>query len=111
MAAMLPSPYEYVVACPAQEHVISAATHHSKIDSNVYEGMRIRGKVRQGWGVREKVRHGDEGGGDNSEEALVQRTVREGNSQRGRRVCSRKGLACLIETNDSNDEPSVMCQS
>lgn len=30
---------------PRIEHVISAATHHSRIDTNVYEGKKIRGKV------------------------------------------------------------------
>jgi dihydropyrimidinase len=30
---------------PGQEHVISAATHHSAMDTNVYEGMKVRGKV------------------------------------------------------------------
>ena len=30
---------------PRQEHVISAKTHHSRMDTNIYEGKRIRGKV------------------------------------------------------------------
>jgi dihydropyrimidinase len=31
---------------PAAEHTISAASHHSRMDTNIYEGKRIRGKVR-----------------------------------------------------------------
>lgn len=31
---------------PSLEHVISATTHHSRMDTNVYEGTRVRGKVR-----------------------------------------------------------------
>lgn len=30
---------------PNKEHVLSAKTHHSALDTSVYEGMRIRGKV------------------------------------------------------------------
>lgn len=33
---------------PDKEHVLSAKTHHSALDTSVYEGMRIRGKVRFG---------------------------------------------------------------
>ena len=33
---------------PTKEHVLSAKTHHSALDTSVYEGMRIRGKVRFG---------------------------------------------------------------
>jgi len=30
---------------PAKEHVLSAKTHHSALDTSVYEGMNIKGKV------------------------------------------------------------------
>ena len=30
---------------PAKEHVLSAKTHHSALDTSVYEGMKIKGKV------------------------------------------------------------------
>ena len=30
---------------PRQEHVISATTHHSAMDTNVYEGKKVRGRV------------------------------------------------------------------
>ena len=33
---------------PNKEHVLSARMHHSALDTSVYEGMRIRGKVRFG---------------------------------------------------------------
>lgn len=36
---------DVVVFDPDAVHVISAATHHSAMDTNVYEGKRIRGKV------------------------------------------------------------------
>lgn len=31
---------------PSARHVISAATHHSRIDTNIYEGREVQGKVR-----------------------------------------------------------------
>ena len=31
---------------PAKEHTLSAKTHHSALDTSVYEGMKIKGKVR-----------------------------------------------------------------
>ena len=31
---------------PRARHVISARTHHSRIDTNIYQGMEIEGKVR-----------------------------------------------------------------
>ena len=34
-----------IVLDPQREHVITAATHHSAMDTNIYEGMRVRGKV------------------------------------------------------------------
>ncbi|KAG1677363.1 hypothetical protein FOA52_010742 [Chlamydomonas sp. UWO 241] len=30
---------------PEEEHVLSASTHHSRMDTNVYEGMKIKGRV------------------------------------------------------------------
>lgn len=36
---------DVILLDPNVEHVISAQTHHSKMDTNVYEGKRIRGKV------------------------------------------------------------------
>lgn len=36
---------DIILIDPTQEHVISASTHHSRIDSNIYEGMHIKGKV------------------------------------------------------------------
>lgn len=30
---------------PNKEHVLSAKTHHSALDTSVYEGMKIKGKV------------------------------------------------------------------
>eukprot|EP00955_Chlamydomonas_euryale_P078598 363178-Chlamydomonas_euryale.AAC.1 len=36
---------DVIVFDPNEEHVLSASTHHSRIDSNVYEGMRIKGRV------------------------------------------------------------------
>ena len=36
---------DIIVFDPRVEHVIGAATHHSAMDTNVYEGRRVRGKV------------------------------------------------------------------
>jgi dihydroorotase-like cyclic amidohydrolase len=36
---------DVIVLDPRIEHTISAATHHSRMDTNVYEGKRILGKV------------------------------------------------------------------
>lgn len=33
---------------PKARHVISAKTHLSRIDTNIYEGKEIEGKVRRG---------------------------------------------------------------
>ena len=32
---------------PKKQHVLSAKTHHSALDTSVYEGMHITGKVSQ----------------------------------------------------------------
>jgi dihydropyrimidinase len=45
--AVLPgSDADIIVFDPARRHTISAATHHSAMDTNVYEGMVITGKAR-----------------------------------------------------------------
>lgn len=36
---------DVIILDPQKEHVISAATHHSAIDTNIYEGRSITGKV------------------------------------------------------------------
>lgn len=36
---------DLILLDPKLEHTLSASTHHSKIDSSVYEGRKIRGKV------------------------------------------------------------------
>lgn len=38
---------DIVIFDPNVEHVISARTHHSAVDSNIYEGRKVRGKVRE----------------------------------------------------------------
>lgn len=37
---------DVIVLDPRIRHVISAATHHSRIDTNLYEGRTVTGKVR-----------------------------------------------------------------
>jgi hypothetical protein len=37
---------DVIIFDPSIEHVISSFTHHSRMDTNVYEGFRCRGKVR-----------------------------------------------------------------
>lgn len=36
---------DVIVLDPSLEHIISASSHHSNMDTNVYEGKRIKGKV------------------------------------------------------------------
>lgn len=36
---------DVIIFDPSIEHTITAASHHSAMDTNIYEGMRIRGKV------------------------------------------------------------------
>lgn len=36
---------DVIIFNPAAEHTISAASHHSRMDTNIYEGKGIRGKV------------------------------------------------------------------
>ncbi|KAL4420181.1 hypothetical protein ABPG77_008317 [Micractinium sp. CCAP 211/92] len=36
---------DVVIFDPALEHTISAASHHSAMDTNIYEGYRVQGKV------------------------------------------------------------------
>jgi len=37
---------DIIVLDPNQKHVISARNHHSRMDTNIYEGKEVRGKVR-----------------------------------------------------------------
>jgi dihydropyrimidinase len=36
---------DIIILDPHAEHVISAATHHSRMDTNIYEGRKVKGKV------------------------------------------------------------------
>jgi dihydropyrimidinase len=36
---------DVIIFDTAVEHTISAASHHSRMDTNIYEGKRIKGKV------------------------------------------------------------------
>lgn len=36
---------DVIIFDPDEEHVISATTHHSRMDTNVYEGRRVQGRV------------------------------------------------------------------
>lgn len=38
---------DVIVFDPAAEHVISAASHHSRMDTNIYEGRAVTGKARR----------------------------------------------------------------
>jgi dihydropyrimidinase len=40
---------DVVIFDPDVTHVISAAAHHSRMDTNIYEGYKVQGKVRQEW--------------------------------------------------------------
>ena len=40
--------HQHACPPPKQEHVLSASSHNSRIDTNVYESMVVRGKVRGG---------------------------------------------------------------
>ncbi len=35
-----------IVFDPAAAHTLSAATHHSRMDTNIYEGRAVRGRAR-----------------------------------------------------------------
>ena len=37
---------DVIIFDPAAEHVISAASHHSRMDTNIYEGRAVTGKAR-----------------------------------------------------------------
>lgn len=37
---------DIIVFNPQTQHVIRAATHHSRMDTNIYEGRKIKGKVK-----------------------------------------------------------------
>ncbi len=36
---------DVIIFDPSIKHTISAATHHSRIDTNIYEGREVQGKV------------------------------------------------------------------
>lgn len=36
---------DVIVLDPGAEHVLSASTHHSRMDTNIYEGVAVRGRV------------------------------------------------------------------
>lgn len=36
---------DVIIFDPGHEHIISAASHHSRMDTNVYEGRRVKGRV------------------------------------------------------------------
>lgn len=36
---------DVIVFDPSVKHTISASTHHSNIDTNIYEGREVQGKV------------------------------------------------------------------
>lgn len=46
---------DVVIFDPHRDHVISAASHHSAMDTNIYEGYAVRGKVGPGKGERAGV--------------------------------------------------------
>jgi len=37
---------DIIILDPKAKHTISASTHHSRIDTNIYEGREVTGKVR-----------------------------------------------------------------
>ena len=37
---------DIIILDPKAKHTISASTHHSRIDTNIYEGRAVTGKVR-----------------------------------------------------------------
>ena len=37
---------DIIIMDPTAKHTISASTHHSRIDTNIYEGREITGQVR-----------------------------------------------------------------
>jgi len=38
---------DVIVLDPAVTHTLSAASHHSRMDTNIYEGIQVTGKVSQ----------------------------------------------------------------
>jgi dihydropyrimidinase len=36
---------DVIILDPEAKHTISATTHHSKMDTNIYEGREVKGKV------------------------------------------------------------------
>lgn len=43
---------DVIVLDPSVTHTLSAAGHHSRMDTNIYEGYRVGGKVRCGCTTR-----------------------------------------------------------
>ena len=37
---------DIIILDPSVEHTLSASTHHSAMDTNIYEGRKVTGKVR-----------------------------------------------------------------
>lgn len=37
---------DVIILDPEVKHTISASTHHSRIDTNIYEGRQVTGKVQ-----------------------------------------------------------------
>lgn len=59
---------------PEKAHTISAATHHMRVDYNVYEGMKVKGMPVQVWQRGKKLVDGDDWFGKNGEGQFVPRS-------------------------------------
>ena len=51
---------DIVLFDPDEEHVISAATHHSRVDYTLFEGRRVHGRVKKVWSRGALVVDGDQ---------------------------------------------------
>jgi dihydropyrimidinase len=58
---------------PEKQHTISAATHHMRVDYNVYEGMSVKGKPVQVYQRGKKLVDGDQWHGSNGAGQFVRR--------------------------------------
>ena len=58
---------------PQQEHTISAATHHMRVDYNCYEGMTVKGKPVQVFQRGNKLVDGDQWLGSNGAGQFIPR--------------------------------------
>ena len=58
---------------PQQEHTISAATHHMRVDYNCYEGMTVKGKPVQVYQRGNKLVDGDQWLGSNGAGQFIAR--------------------------------------